>query len=97
MKDHVSGEIGAAELDPLQFRRTLEARIRSFTIAAAAVSPVVAPALGEAISKMIEGETLIRGPFVESLPDFEKGESIEQLVSEKVLSEKWQGMLKKSA
>jgi hypothetical protein len=96
VKDHVSGEISAAELDPLQFRRTLEARLRSFTTAAAAVSPVVAPALGEAISKMIEGETLIRGPFVESLPDFEKGESIEKLVSEKVLSEKWQGMLKKA-
>ena len=45
MKDHVSGEISAPELDPLQFRRTLEARIRSFTTAAAAVSPVVAPAL----------------------------------------------------
>ena len=96
MKDHVGGETSASELDPLQFRKTLEARLRSFTTAAAAVSPVVAPALGKAISTMIEGETLIRGPFVESLPDFEKGDSIEKLVLEKVLTERWQGMVKKA-
>lgn len=96
MKDHVSGQFNAAELDPLHFRRTLEARLRSFTTAAAAVSPVVAPALGHAISKMIEGETLIRGPFVESLPDFEKGSSIEQLVSDGILSDQWKGMSEKA-
>ncbi|MFN3208939.1 MAG: DEAD/DEAH box helicase [Roseovarius sp.] len=96
MKDQVGGTINAAELDPLHFRKTLERQLRSFTTAAAAVSPVVAPALGDAISKMIEGETLIRGPFVESLPDFEKGDSIEKLVSDEVLSDKWQGMLQKA-
>lgn len=94
MKDHVSGEFSGSELDPLHFRNMLENRLRSFTTAAAAVSPVVAPALGKEISKMIEGETLIRGPFVESLPDFEKGDSIEQLVSNGVLSDQWAGMLK---
>lgn len=96
MKDHVSGESSAVELDPLHFRKTLEARLRSFTTAAASVSPVVAPVLGKAISEMIEGETLIRGPFVESLPDFEKGASIEQLVSNGVLSDKWQSMLEEA-
>ncbi|WP_306006919.1 DEAD/DEAH box helicase [Aquicoccus porphyridii] len=96
MKDHGDGEISAAELNPLHFRKTLETRLRSFTTAAAAVSPVVAPALGEAISKMIDGETLIRGPFVESLPDYQKGDSIEKLVSDKLLSDQWQGMSKKA-
>lgn len=96
MKDNANDELGASELDPLQFRNILERRLRSFTTAAAAVSPTVAPALARAIGEMIEGETLIRGPFVESLPDFEKGSSIEQLVSDGVLSELWKGMSKKA-
>jgi hypothetical protein len=92
VKDHVNGEFSAAELDPIHFRNTLETRLRSFTTAAAAVSPVVAPSLGQAVNRMIAGERLIEGPFVESLPDFEKGNSIEQLVSDGALSDLWRGM-----
>jgi hypothetical protein len=92
MKVNPNDEINSSDLDPLRFRSVLERRLRSFTTAAAAVSPVVAPALGRAINDMIEKEVLIRGPFVESLPDFKKGASIKELVSEGVLSDLWSGM-----
>ena len=85
-------ETNALNIDPLLFCTLLERRLRSFTTAAAAVSPVVAPALGNAVYEMIQKETLIQGPFVESLPDFEKGSTIEQLVSDGVLFELWKGM-----
>ena len=50
----------------------------------------------KAINEMIEKEVLLQGPFVESLPDFEKGESIEQLVSDDALSGLWDGMATKA-
>ena len=92
MKDIPGAEVNPTDLDPIQFRAVLEQRLRRFTTAAAAVSRVVAPNLGRAIDKMIEQETLIRGPFVESLPDFEKGSSIKELVADGTLCELWSGM-----
>ncbi|WP_170756490.1 DEAD/DEAH box helicase [Ruegeria lacuscaerulensis] len=41
---------------------------------------------------MIEKEVLVRGPFLESLPDFEKGNSIKELVADGVLCEQWRGL-----
>lgn len=92
MKDIPAEDILSADLDPVHFRAVLERRLRNFTTAAAAVSRVVAPNLGRAIDEMIEKETLISGPFVESLPDFEKGNSIKELVVDGTLCELWSGM-----
>lgn len=96
MKDIPIDDINTSDLDPLHFRNILERRLRNFTTAAASVSQVVAPMLGNAISEMIEREVLLQGPFVESLPDFEKGASIEQLVSDGALSELWKSMATKA-
>jgi len=92
MKNIPVDERNYPDMNPLRFRSVLERRLRSFTTAAAAVSPVVAPALGRAVNDMIENAALIQGPFVESLTDFEKGRSIEELVADGALCDKWRGM-----
>lgn len=96
MKDISYEGFGSSDMDPLRFRKVLEARLRSFTTAAASISPVVAPLLRAATNQMIRGEGLIKGPFVESLPDFQKGDSIQSLVAQGALSPLWGGMAKKA-
>lgn len=96
MKDIANECLGSSDMDPLLFRKVLEARLRSFTTAAASISPVVAPELRAATNRMIQGEELLKGPFVESLPDFQKGDSIQSLVSQGALSPLWGEMEKKA-
>lgn len=92
MNDNPADDLSSVDLNPVHFRAVLEKRLRSFTTSAASVSRIVAPKLGRAIDEMIEKETLIRGPFIESLPDFEKGPSIEELVADGTLCDLWSGM-----
>jgi len=79
------------ELDPIVFRDQLRDSLARFISTAAPVSPVRAPRLAQCISDALNSErvSLVKGPFVESLPDFEKGKSLSDLVNEGVLSSKW--------
>lgn len=80
------------DLDPLAFRNRLEQRLRLFTSSAAAVSAVHAPALSSAVQAKLSTYPLVKGPFVETLPDFEKGPSLEALVRAGELAEGWLAM-----
>ena len=85
MKDH--GDTGG--LDPLAFRNRLAALMQSFTTTAAEISSVHAPALARRVKEEIGRARLVTGPFVESMPDFEKGASIAQLVTEGLMAPDW--------
>lgn len=89
MKDALIDGDAAIDLDPLAFRDRLEMAMRRFTTTAAAVSPVHSPHLAQAISALVDRETLVRGPFLESLPDFEKGNTPCDLVGQGVLGDAW--------
>ena len=78
-----------AELDPLSFKIHLGDVLARYITTAAPVSPARAPRLSKAIAEACAKAGLVKGPFVESLPDFEKGGSIRQLVAEGVLHEAW--------
>lgn len=80
------------DLDPVAFKRTLATRLRDFTLSAASISPIHAPRLAAAVENLISQHPFVSGPFVESLPDFEKGESIVELVASGVLCAAWQRM-----
>ena len=80
------------DLDPVAFKRTLASRLRDFTLSAASISPVRAPRLATAVENLISQHPFVSGPFVESLPDFEKGESIAELVASGGLCAAWQTM-----
>lgn len=96
MKDIAFGARSGAgrqgDLNPLAFRDLLEERLRRFATTAAGVSRVHAPALAAAVDKLISSEELVRGPFVESLPDFEKAESIAELAAQGTLCDAWSTM-----
>ncbi len=77
------------DLDPIRFRDDLSATLARYITTAAAVSSARAPRLSRAVADKCAQSELVRGPFVESLPDFEKGESIEELVANGALHGAW--------
>jgi ATP-dependent helicase YprA (DUF1998 family) len=79
------------ELDPIVFRDRLHGTLARFISTAAPVSQVRAPRLARYITEALNSAavSLTKGPFVESLPDFEKGASLHDLVKAQRLSQKW--------
>ncbi|MDP2085846.1 MAG: hypothetical protein Q8K20_11660 [Gemmobacter sp.] len=68
------------ELDPLLFKTRLRETLARYTSTAAGVAAARAPLLSQRVAATIAAADLVKGPFVESLPDFEKGASIRQMV-----------------
>src|SRR5262249_53585283 len=79
------------ELDPVIFREQLRGTLARFISTAAPVSQVRAPRLARHINEALNSPavSLVKGPFVESLPDFEKGDSLCDLVQAQKLNRKW--------
>ena len=77
------------DADPLRFRRDLENTLRRYLATTLPISPRF-PVLREKFRGLLEAEELVKGPYVESLPDFEKGCSLADLVAEGLLRPEWQ-------
>jgi hypothetical protein len=77
------------ELDPLLFKTRLRETLARYTSTAAGVSAARAPLLSQRVAATIAAADLVKGPFVESLPDFEKGASIRQMVQDGRLHKGW--------
>lgn len=77
------------ELDPLLFKDRLRETLARYTSTAAGVSAARAPLLSQRVAATIAAADLVKGPFVESLPDFEKGASIRQMVQDGRLHKGW--------
>ena len=79
------------DLDPLQLRDRLRKTLERYIATAVPVSPTRAPGLARAVRDRIadESSSLIQGPFLESLPDFQKKGSIQSLVDGGVLAPSW--------
>ena len=78
------------DLDPIHLRDRLRTTLERYLATAVPISRTRAPQLANAVRKKVaEENSLVRGPFVESLPDFEKGTSLEQLVDSRLLAEEW--------
>jgi ATP-dependent helicase YprA (DUF1998 family) len=80
------------ELDPIRFRDDLRTTLARYITTAAAVSSARALRLSRAVADACARLALVRGPFVESLPDFEKGGSIEELVADGALHSAWSAL-----
>ena len=78
-------------LDPLQLRNRLRETIQRYVATAVPVSSTRAPRLAHAIKESLADEalSLVKGPFLESLPDFEKSGTLRDLVTKGVLRETW--------
>ena len=81
------------ELDPIVFRDKLSRTLATFISTASPVSSIRAPRLAQKIASELNSSavSLVKGPFVESLPDFEKKESLQEMVRQGRLSAKWVG------
>ncbi|MDA9478896.1 hypothetical protein XI03_31295 [Bradyrhizobium sp. CCBAU 65884] len=79
------------ELNPVVFRDQLRATLARFISTAAPVSQIRAPRLARQMSEALNSPSvsLVKGPFVESLPDFEKGASLYDLVQSGKLNRRW--------
>lgn len=80
------------ELDPLHFRGELTDVMTRYITTAASVSPSRAPRLAMTLKQRLAAQPLVRGPYVESLPDFVKGGSLADLVAEGLLDEGWEAL-----
>lgn len=82
------------DLDPLQLRDLLRETLERYIVTAAPVSSTRAPGLACSIKDAIADESLslVQGPFLESLPDFEKKGTIRSLINSGVLTPDWQTM-----
>lgn len=88
MKDQLDS-LGGNDLNPLQFRQDLNEALSRFISSAARVSDQRAPDLAAAVRNRITNETLVKGPYVESLPDFDKGHSLAGLHADGALHDDW--------
>jgi hypothetical protein len=79
------------DLDPIRFRGTLKDTMARYIVTAVPVSQQRMPRLAQAVREALASpETeLVKGPYLESLPDFAKESSLRQLVSEGVLHGDW--------
>ena len=84
-----------SDLDPLKLRDTLQDTLGRYTASAVPISDERAPRLAARVREAIQqaGKTMVKGPYLESLPDFEKGRSIAQLVEAGTLDPAWIRMI----
>ena len=84
-----------SDLDPLKLRDTLQETLGRYTASAVPISDERAPRLAAHVREAIQqaGRTMVKGPYLESLPDFEKGRSIAQLVEAGTLDPAWSRMI----
>ena len=83
-----------SDLNPIGFREELRDMMTRYITTAASVSPERAPKLAQELRERLSKEKMVAGPFVESLPDFEKGDSLFDLVEKELIHEGWNALKK---
>lgn len=78
------------DLDPNAFRGTLNDVLSRFVATSSPVNESRAPRLAQELRRKIGALEFVKGPYVEMLPDFEKGRSMEALTHDGILSKDWE-------
>lgn len=73
------------EIDPIALQEELQQRIRRYLLTALPISRRFPRMRKEAEQYLFKTDILIKGPFLEAIPDFPKGCSLKDLASEGVL------------
>ncbi|MFT6533946.1 MAG: plasmid stabilization system protein ParE [Limimaricola cinnabarinus] len=77
------------DLDPNSFRTHLNDTLSRFVSTSSPINEIRAPRLAEELRARIGDLTFVKGPYVEMLPDFEKGRPMSQLCADGVLDPAW--------
>ncbi|OQY18626.1 MAG: hypothetical protein B6I36_06510 [Desulfobacteraceae bacterium 4572_35.1] len=80
-----------SENNPLVLFQTLQDTLRRYIPTTLPISRRY-PSLQNEFSHLLDDQTLVKGPYVEALPDFEKGKSLEQFITDGVLHEGFKGL-----
>ena len=75
------------EIDPIRLHEDLQARVRRYLLTSLPISERFPLLRQEAEKALSEPSKLVKGPFVEALPDFPKGQSLWDLVEAGLLHE----------
>lgn len=76
-------------LDPNTFQNHLNRILARFVSTSSPINEIRAPHLAAALRQRIGQLNFVKGPYVETLPDFEKGKSIAGLFADGVLAPGW--------
>lgn len=80
------------DLDPNRFRDILNTSLARFVATSSPINEVRAPGLAAKVREAVRARELVKGPYVETLPDFEKGRTLEQLSADGILHPAWHEM-----
>jgi hypothetical protein len=73
------------EIDPIALQEDMHDRMRRYLLTALPISSRFPKLMAEAKRKLSEDNALIKGPYLEALPDFPKGRSLKDLVDAGIL------------
>lgn len=90
MKDSVNTK--SNDLDPNQFKERLERILSRFISTSSPINAQRAPGLASSLAVLVADQDLVKGPYIETLPDFVKGRSIADLVAGGVLATEWSAL-----
>lgn len=79
-------------LDPNTFRVDLNRVLTRFMATSSPVNEIRAPVLAERLREAISGLDFVKGPYLETLPDFEKGQSLAELRAVGRLEPAWDSL-----
>lgn len=87
----MNGSVNAEsnDLDPNQFKERLERILSRFISTSSPINTQRAPGLASSLSRLVADQELVKGPYIETLPDYVKGRSIADLVAGGVLAPEW--------
>ena len=80
------------DLDPNRFRGALNETLTRFVATSSPVNDIRAPGLARRVRAAVEARHLVKGPYVETLPDFEKGRSLETLRADGLIDPAWEAL-----
>ena len=80
------------EIDPIRLREDLRERLAKYFQTAIPVSPRFPKLKKQSIDSLMAPDKIIKGPFLEALPDFRKGVSIRNLIEERILHEGFESL-----
>lgn len=81
----MASSLDPIEVDPIVLQEDLQERMRRYLLTALPIHRRFPMLREEASKELSRGASLIQGPFLEALPDYPKGKSLEDLVSEGLL------------
>ena len=80
------------EIDPIKLREDLRERLTKYFLTAIPVSPRFPKLKAQARESLMAPDRIIKGPFLEALPDFKKGATLRNLIEEGIFHEGFCGL-----